>query len=184
MEHKNLKLPPQDLEAETSVLGALMLDKDAILKIADMLAPNDFYSSGNQKIYKAALELFEKGQPIDALTIQARLKEKGELEGVGGTSYLSDLIDSVPSSAHVTHYANIVREKRVRRDLLRDVSEDAAQSVFAQSALLARGWLDPNPTRSDEVFKAMIESVVSGRLPLGDAIGNGANSLEALLRQP
>ena len=72
----------------------------------------------------------------------------------------------------------------VRRDLLRDVPEDAAQSVFAQSALVARGWLDPNPTRSDEVFKAMIESVVSGRLPLGDAIGNGANSLEALLRQP
>ncbi len=123
MEHKNFKLPPQDLEAETSVLGALMLDKDAILKIADTLAPNDFYAPGHQKIYKAALELFEQGKPIDALTIQARLKEKSELEGVGGASYLSDLIESVPSSAHITHYADIVREKRVRRDLLRASSE-------------------------------------------------------------
>ncbi|MEK7479535.1 MAG: replicative DNA helicase [Patescibacteria group bacterium] len=123
MEHKNPKLPPQDLEAETSVLGALMLDKEAVIKIGDLLTPHDFYSPSHQKIYKTILELFEGGKPIDALTVQARLKEKSEFEGVGGASYLSDLIDSVPSSAHVVHYANIVREKRVRRDLLRASSE-------------------------------------------------------------
>ncbi|MDP3725140.1 MAG: replicative DNA helicase [Nanoarchaeota archaeon] len=123
MSDKNFKLPPQDIEAESSVLGALLLDKDAIIKIADLLSPHDFYAPGHQKIYKVILELFETGRPIDALTLQARLKEKGELEGIGGTSYISDLIDSVPSSAHIVHYANIVREKRVRRDLLRAASE-------------------------------------------------------------
>lgn len=119
----NLKIPPQDEEAEVSVLGSVMLDKDAMLKVVDILTPNDFYNSAHQKIYNAMLELFEKGEPIDALTITAKLKEKKQISAIGGAAYISEIMESVPSSAHVAHYANIVREKRVRRDFVHASSE-------------------------------------------------------------
>jgi len=133
MSIKNPRIPPQDLEAETSVLGALMLDKDAILKIGDMITPNDFYNPANQKIYKAILELFETGKPIDILTVNTKLKEQSQLEHVGGISYLTDLIESVPSSAHILHYATSVREKRVRRDLISASSEINEKAFESQN---------------------------------------------------
>lgn len=123
MANKNLKLPPQDLEAERSVLGALMLDKNAVLKIVDLIDPLDFYHPNHQKIYESAVDLFEQGEPIDLLTVSSRLKEKKQLKAVGGADYLTELINSVPTSAHADHYANIVREKRVRRDLILASSE-------------------------------------------------------------
>lgn len=113
------KLPPQDLEAEVSVLGSIMLDKEAITKVADDLAAEDFYNPAHQTIYQTMVDLFENTKPIDALTVSSQLKEKKQLERVGGNSFITDLIESVPSSANIEHYANIVREKRVRRDLLR-----------------------------------------------------------------
>ncbi len=118
MAKTNLKIPPQDIEAEASVLGALMLDRNAVIKVADMLVASDFYQPAHQKIYEVILELFEKGEPIDLLTVSNRLKDKQWLSNVGGTDYLTELVGSVPTSAHVSHYATIVREKRVRRDLI------------------------------------------------------------------
>jgi len=120
---KDLKLPPQDLEAERSVLGSLVLDKNAILKVVDVIQPTDFYHPSHQKIYESVLDLFEHGEPVDLLTVSSRLKEKHQLKEVGGADYLTELINSVPTAAHVIPYANIVREKRVRRDLIRISSE-------------------------------------------------------------
>ncbi|MDI6717864.1 MAG: replicative DNA helicase [Patescibacteria group bacterium] len=126
---KNIKLPPQDIEAEKSTLGALMLDKNAIIRIADLLLPDDFYSPGHQKIYEAILELYEKNQPIDILTVTNKLKDRNQLEEIGGSSYLSDLINSVPSAAHIAHYTQIVRYKKVLRDLLA-TSAQISEEVF------------------------------------------------------
>ena len=112
------KLPPQDLEAEKSVLGSLMLDREAIIKIVDLLSPEDFYKETHQKIYKAAVELFEKRQPIDLLSLSTRLKEKGELEKIGGSSYLTECVNSVPTPSHILNYAKIVQKKRILRDLI------------------------------------------------------------------
>lgn len=112
------KLPPQDLEAERSVLGALMLDRTAIVKVADILSPEDFYHPGHQKIYGAILGLFERGKPIDLLTVSHDLKEKKTLAEAGGADYLAELVEQVPTAAHIEHYAELVKEKRVRRDLL------------------------------------------------------------------
>ena len=120
---KNLRLPPQDIEAERSVLGSLMLDKNAIIKIADIIDANDFYQPHHQKIYESVMDLFEKGEPIDVLTVSNRLKEKKELKLIGGVDYLTELIESVPTAAHIAHYAGIVRENRVRRDLIAASSE-------------------------------------------------------------
>ncbi len=118
-----LKVPPQDLEAEQSVLGSLMLDKNAVIQVADFLTPSDFYEGRNQKIYETVLELWSRGEPIDILTISHALKEKKEFQGAGGTDYLTALVEGVPTSAHVTHYASIVKEKRIRRDLIQAAGE-------------------------------------------------------------
>ncbi len=123
MAKQDLKLPPQDQEAEISVLGALMLDKNAIVRVSDVLEPTDFYNPAHQKVYETILELFEQGKPIDILTVSTRLKEKKLAKSVGGIDYLTELMDQVPTSAHVEQYANIVREKRVRRELIKASSE-------------------------------------------------------------
>ncbi|MCD6528075.1 replicative DNA helicase [bacterium] len=126
------KLPPQSIEAEKSTLGALMLDKDAILKVADFLQPLDFYKETHQKIYQAMLELFGKGEPIDFLSVSTRLKEKGQLEEIGGHSYLTELINSVPTASHVSSYAKIVQKKRILRDLI-EASYEIGQMGFNES---------------------------------------------------
>lgn len=123
MANKKLKLPPQDLEAETSVLGALLIDKNAMVKVADILTPTDFYHPAHQLIYECILDLFEKGKPIDILTVRGRLKETKKIKEAGGAKYLAELVASVPTSAHIAEYAEIVREKRVRRDLIAASSE-------------------------------------------------------------
>jgi len=112
------KLPPQSLEAEKSLLGCLMLDRKAIWKVADFLQSRDFYRQIHQEIYQAALELFEKGEPIDLLSLSNRLKERGQLEEIGGNSYLTELINSVPTATHVSNYGEIVQRKRILRDLI------------------------------------------------------------------
>ena len=129
MPNKNLKLPPQDIESEVSVLGSLMIDKHASARVADTLIPTDFYNPAHHKIYEAIIDLFEKGKPVDLLTVSTRLKEKKHLKGIGGAGYLTDLINSVPTSAHVEHYANTVKEQRIRRDLISASSEIHEQAL-------------------------------------------------------
>jgi len=126
------KLPPQSIEAEKSLLGCLMLDKDAILKVIDFLSPQDFYKSAHQEIYLACQELFAKGEPIDILSLSNRLKEKGKLEEVGGISYLTELVNSVPTASHVFHYAKIVQKKRILRDLI-SASQEIALLAYDES---------------------------------------------------
>ena len=112
------KLPPQSVEAETSLLGSLMLDKDAIVKVVDFLQPRDFYKDIHQEIYQAMMELFERREPIDLLSLATRLKEKNKLDEVGGNNFLTELINSVPTAAHAMNYAKMVQHKRILRDLI------------------------------------------------------------------
>lgn len=127
-ETNQLKLPPQDVEAERSVLGALMLDKNAVIQVADFLAPSDFYENKHKKIYESIVELWSKGEPVDLLTVSHELKDKKQLGDVGSLDYLTELTDSVPTSAHVAHYAQIVKEQRVRRDLIAAASDISEKS--------------------------------------------------------
>ncbi len=112
------RLPPQNLEAESSVLGALMLDKDAIIKIADIVIADDFYDNRHKQIYEIILQLFEKNTSIDILTVSNGLEEKKILERVGGSSFLTQLVNLVPSAANIVYYANIVRKKGTLRRLI------------------------------------------------------------------
>ena len=117
------KLPPQNIEAEMSLLGGLMLDKDAIMRVADLLESKDFYKPIHQIIYEAMQELFDKGEPIDLLSVSSRLKEKEKLEEIGGHSYLTELINIVTTASHVLNYAKTVQNKRILRDLISIIYE-------------------------------------------------------------
>lgn len=120
---KGDRMPPQNVEAEQSVLGSLMIDKNAIIKIADLISPEDFYKDTHAKIFEAMLYLYESHEPIDLLSISNRLKETGHLEQVGGNSYLASLANTVPTAANIVHYAKIVEKKAILRKLIDNASQ-------------------------------------------------------------
>lgn len=113
-----LRLPPQALEAEESVLGALLLDKDAIIKVADLISSEDFYRPDHRCIFEALLRLYEKRMPLDVVTLTDELERTKQLEEAGGASLIATLTGRVPTAAHVIHYARIVREKSTLRRLI------------------------------------------------------------------
>lgn len=115
---KLTKIPPQNIEAEQSVLGSLLMDKDALLKVADFLRADDFYREDHQVIYTAILRLFEKRKPIDVLTLTDFLEKEKKLSDIGGASYLTTLVNSVPTSANITTYAQIIQQKATLRRLI------------------------------------------------------------------
>jgi replicative DNA helicase len=121
--NENLRVPPQNIEAEKSVLGALMLDKDAIIKVANLIRTGDFYNDNHNLIYEAMIELYEKREPIDVLSLSNRLEELGQIEKIGGASYLSELVTTVPSSSNIAHYAKVVQKKSTLRRLIITASE-------------------------------------------------------------
>ncbi len=125
------RLPPQNLEAETALLGCLMLDKDAIIRVADILISDDFYDLRHRLIYEAILSLFERSVSIDVLTVANALEESKNMDRVGGSSYLASLVNSVPSAAHAAYYANIVRKKGTLRRLISSASE-ISNMAFAE----------------------------------------------------
>lgn len=145
------KIPPQNLEAEQSLLGSLLIDKDAIVRISEILRPQNFYrSEQHSPIYEAILNLFERREPIDLVTVTEELKRLGNYDKVGGSSYLTSLVNTVPTSAHIESYAKIVKEHAVRRALISQATrliesaydesldvdhllEDAETGIFALS---------------------------------------------------
>jgi replicative DNA helicase len=142
--------PPQNAEAEASLLGALLIDSEAIVKIADTISASDFYDKKHDRIYEAMIRLYESHQALDVLTLADQLRNNGYLEMVGGPAYLTELTNFVPTASHVEQYAEIVSQKAMRRKLiaaskeitgmgydeskqLRDLIEEAEMSLFKVS---------------------------------------------------
>lgn len=170
-----LKLPPQDIEAERSVLGALMLDKNAVIRVADLIVQNDFYQPAHAKIFEAIFELFEKNEPIDILSVTKKLKDKNQLAEIGGSSYLTDLIDSVPTAAHIAYYAKIVRQKKVLRDLI-TASIEINEKVFDTSE-------DPEDLLDDveqKIFSISQRSRPQNFIPIKDELKAAYERIEKL----
>jgi replicative DNA helicase len=117
------KVPPQNLEAEMSLLGSILIDKDAMIKIADQVDADDFYKIAHAYIFEVIIELYNKNEPVDLLTVSSRLEEKGQLEKIGGRGYLAGLSANVPTSSHIKHYATLVRRKATLRKLLAAASD-------------------------------------------------------------
>ncbi len=124
-----LKIPPHDLEAEKSLLGALLIDKDAIVKVVEFLRPEHFYRAAHGDIFGAILSLYEKGEPADLITVTSALKKSKKLDEVGGATYLSELTDAVPTSSHVEHYGKLIHDNAIKRELI-SVSSRIAESGF------------------------------------------------------
>lgn len=169
------RLPPQNIEAEQSVLGSLMLDKDAIIKVSDILKKDDFYRTAHQFIFETAMELFEQNEPIDLLSVSNRLDEKETLDKIGGTSYLTDLINTVPTAANVIHYAKIVQKKKLHRDLI-----DAAYHIIHlgyQEIEDVENLLDDAEKR---IFAVSQRSIRQYFLPLKPALAEAFERIDAL----
>ncbi|MBU0531706.1 MAG: replicative DNA helicase [Candidatus Uhrbacteria bacterium] len=120
------RIPPQNLEAEQSLLGSLLIDKDAVIKVGDKVRSDDFYKESHGHIYDAVTYLFSRHEPIDILSVGNRLEELGKLQGCGGRAYLVELSNAVPTSSHATHYSNIVQKKATLRRLISSASQISA----------------------------------------------------------
>ena len=118
-------VPPQDLDAEKSVLGAILLDSDSLVKVVEFLKPEHFYKDSHRNIYTAILDLYEKREPADLITVPDQLRKIDELKSSGGVAYLTELVNSVPTAANIDHYGHIIKDHYTRRCLLQTASRIA-----------------------------------------------------------
>src|SRR3990167_7815687 len=170
-----IKKPPQNIEAEQSLLGCLMLDKNAIVKVSDFVRADDFYKNIHKEIFSVMQELFEKMEPIDIISVSTRLREKGQLDGIGGSTYLTSLINLVPTATHVANYAKIVREKKVLRDLI-SASEEIGLDAFDESQDVDV-LLDKAEKR---VFSIGQQSLRQSFVPIRDILGETFERIDQL----
>ncbi len=153
------KIPPQNTDAEASLLGALLIDADAVVKIADVVRADDFYEERHQRIYEAIVQLYEKHSPIDVLTLSDQLKGTGFLDMTGGSSYLTELTNFVPTATHVEQYAQIVSQKALRRRLIK-----ASQDIVGMGYDEARGLqelIEEAETRLFEVSQRHVKQDIT-----------------------
>jgi replicative DNA helicase len=177
--HKTgVKIPPQDIEAEKSALGSLMIDKDAIIKVADFLRAEDFYKKNHQIIYQVIETLFGKGEPIDLISVSSKLKETNQLEEAGGVAYLTELINLVPTASHILTYAKIVQKKRILRDLIQ-AGEDITLMGYDEAQ-------DPDyllDTAEKRIFGITQKSLTQSFLPIKPFLEQAYERMEKLSRQ-
>ncbi|MGE5328442.1 MAG: replicative DNA helicase [Deltaproteobacteria bacterium] len=169
------RIPPNSLEAEQSVLGALLIDNEAVPIVAEILKSEDFYRQDHKEIYEAVLDLFETGKPIDIISAKEQLKVRGTLEGVGGLEYLSTLSDMVPTTANVRHYARIVEEKSLLRQLIK-ASGEIMNLGFEASEEVAI----ITDEAQKKIFEVLGQRSSKGFYPIKEVLLDSFNKLEEL----
>ena len=125
----DIKLQPQNIDAEKAVIGACLLDKDAVIKVAEFLVPEHFYDEKHRLIFEAIIELYEDRDPVDIVTIPDKLKKNDALKKIGGVAYITDLLNQTPSASNVESHGKLVRDAYIRRRLIQ-VSADIANMGF------------------------------------------------------
>lgn len=169
------KVPPQNLEAEASVLGGILLENDAINRVLELLRPEDFYRESHRKIFRAMIELSDRNEPADLITLSDCLNAKGELEAVGGTAYLASLTATVPTAANIAYYARIVREKAILRHLISAATEIASRGYEDQ------GNVDEFLDSAEKViFEISEKKIKSSFVMVGDMIRDSIKMVEKL----
>lgn len=173
-----VRIPPQSLDAEQSVLGAILLDKDAIVEVAPFLKPNHFYQEKHANIYEAMVNLYEEREPVDVVTVSEKLKKSKVLKQVGGASFLSDLVNKVPTSAHVENYAKIVKDLATKRELISQASklvEDSFDEGQELSSILDKA--------EKAIFGLSQQHLARNFIPIKDALAESFDRLDELHKQ-
>ena len=169
------KVPPHDIEAEQAIIGSMLTDKDAVISAIEVLKEEDFYREDNRAIYSAILNLYNRAEPIDIITVKAELEAMGKFEQVGGLEYLAELPEKVPTTANAQKYIKIVEEKSTLRNLIKTANE-----------IIELGY-DPTEEVEDimenaekKIFNIMQEKNQKGYSPLKDVLVESFNKLEEL----
>jgi replicative DNA helicase len=173
-----VRVPPHSNEAEESVIGAILLDKDAVTSVAEFLSSDDFYDDRNKEIYLCAIDLYEERVPIDVLTVAERLKKRRVLNKIGGASFLAELANKVPTAAHVEHYGRIVKDSALKRSLMGAASKLVELSL--DESLSASELLD---RAENEVFSLTQRHLVSAFTPVRAALAESFDRLDELHKQ-
>jgi len=169
------RIPPHSVDAEVSVLGALLLDKDAIVSIAESLASSHFYDDRHAMIYESILDLYEDRTPVDVLTVSDKLKKAKNLKKIGGVSYLASLVNNVPTAAHVEHYAKIVRDASVKRRMMSTASKLVELSF--DEGVVAGDLLD---RAEEEIFSLTQANLSQVFTPVKEALADSFDRLDEL----
>ncbi|AMV71661.1 replicative DNA helicase [Desulfuromonas carbonis] len=136
------RLPPQSLEAEMSVLGGVLLENEALNKALEILRPEDFYREAHRKIFNAIIDLSDKGEPADLVTLTALLQQRGEIDEIGGNAYLATLVDYVPTAANIAYYCRLVKEKAIGRHLIHVATEIATRGYDGGEVEQTLDWAE------------------------------------------
>ncbi|WP_181786221.1 replicative DNA helicase [Streptomyces phytophilus] len=169
------RVPPQDLDAEQSVLGGMLLSKDAIADVVEVLKGHDFYRPAHETVYTAILDLYARGEPADPITVSAELTKRGELARVGGASYLHTLVQSVPTAANAEYYAEIVHQRAILRRLVE------AGTRITQMGYAADGEVDEIVNSAQaEIYAVTEQRTAEDYLPLGEIMEGALDEIEAI----
>jgi len=172
------KIPPQNLEAESSVLGGVLLDNEAINQVLELLRAEDFYRESHRKVFRAMIEITDRSEPVDLITLSEFLKSKNELESVGGTAYLASLADFVPTAANIAYYARIVREKAILRSLISTATEIATRGYEEQGNV--EEFLD---IAEKVIFEISEKKIKASFVAVGDMITDTLKLVEKLYQR-
>ncbi len=174
----DIKTSPHSVDAEQSVLGALLLDKDAVIAVSEFLSPDDFYDDRHKKIFEAMLSLYEERVPVDVLTVTERLKKRKDLKIIGGASYLTDIVNKVPTSAHVEHYGRIVKDTAIKRSLLKSATKLVGMSTDV--GVSSEELLDK---AESEIFSLSQKTIKSAFTSVRDTLAESFDRLDELQKQ-
>lgn len=169
------KVPPHSLDAERSVLGSILIDKEAVVQVAEFLRPEFFYKEAHGKIFESMVQLYEQREPIDLVTLSQQLKQNKNLTTIGGSSYLSELVEGVPTSANVKHYGEIIRDYYTRRKLIGSAA-NLVEMGFDEGTDL-RIILDK---AEQNVFSLSQQHLKQGFVPIKDALAESFDRLDEL----
>ncbi|MGM0441045.1 MAG: replicative DNA helicase [Elusimicrobiota bacterium] len=172
------KVPPQNIEAERSVLGSILIDEDAVLTCIDILRPENFYRTAHRLIFKSVMRLFDRNEPVDIVTVSEDLAKNNELEKIGDSDYLTVLVNNVASPANVGYYAKIVRDKALLRELIR-VSSRLSEESF-QDSENAQNLLDK---AEQQVFDIRQKNVRSGFQKMSNMVEDSIDTIEKIANQ-
>jgi len=175
MDQARRRVPPSNIEAEESVLGAVMLSVDAANTVMDRLHPQDFYQPAHQAIFEAVLRLYDANHPIDAITVSEQLRKQDELDRIGGVSYLTRLIDSVPTASNVDYYSEIVEETSLRRNLMRSGVEIGDLAFLADKDIS-----DVLDLAEKSVFSVAEKRIGEGLVPVKPLLSSTLETIESL----